>query len=387
MQLDLTTLLIVSGLVTVVCGVSFIANTAMQRNDLVGRLWSVAFMMGMLTTLSYGLWGMRPESWWIVAIGNGAYVLAVGSVWSGARVFNDRPSIYWSVIFAALLVTLVSFLTGSFDNLWFGSCVLFLAIAFFAALGVVENFRARLRRNLNARMLAVILCVLSSFYVARSAALTVAPAEDPLLQRVFGTTQSALVLIIFLLLGSISLSVLQAERSGSQALGDRTVGSFSAVGLLSAHAFTQQWQDWLDRAATRKEQLAMVAVDVDALPQMNVALGRDFGDSTIATVAQLLRKNAPTASLIGHPGAGRFVVVLAADKKNEAEDLARKLHSVLVDHPVDVSRGLRATVSCGVVHTDTHGYDLQVLSTALAEATVSARTAGGNRSVVAPPRH
>ena len=51
MNLDLNTLLIVNGLVVVLCGVSFVLNTALRRNDPVGRLWSIAFVMGAVSGL------------------------------------------------------------------------------------------------------------------------------------------------------------------------------------------------------------------------------------------------------------------------------------------------------------------------------------------------
>ena len=169
---------------------------------------------------------------------------------------------------------------------------------------------------------------------------------------------------------------------GARALGDVTVGVHSVVGVLSAASFMQQWADWIERSSFHGERLAMVAMDVDNLPQMNMAFGRDFGDRAIRSVAQIIRHHAPTCSLLGHTGAGRFVIVAVVATANAAEQLAIKLQTALVDEPIDTEQSLRATASFGVVDTETFGYGLPVLRSALDAAASEARDEGGNRIVV-----
>ena len=56
MQLDGPTLQMISGLIVILCGVSFIFNTALNRNDPPGRLWSLAFVGGIMVTLAYAVY-------------------------------------------------------------------------------------------------------------------------------------------------------------------------------------------------------------------------------------------------------------------------------------------------------------------------------------------
>ncbi|MFB2586604.1 GGDEF domain-containing protein [Herbiconiux liukaitaii] len=386
MMLDTATLLLVAGLIIVLCSVSFIFNTAMRRNDASGRLWSISFIAGMLTALSFSVWSVSPHLWWILAIGNTAYVVSIGAIWSGARVFNGRSSYIWVPLAAGVVVFIWSTLEGPQGSIWTGSIPLFTGVAAFSGLAGAETMRARMRRNLNARILSFCLWIVCAFFVLRvSIFLTLGP-ESEVFQVYFGTRIATIITVLLVLLGTISMSILQAERSGARALGDVTVGVHSVVGVLSAASFMQQWADWVERASFHGERLATIAMDVDNLPQMNTAFGRTFGDTAIRSVAQIVRHHAPICALLGHTGAGRFVIVSVVASAEEAEELAIRLQTALVDEPIDPLQSLRATASFGVVDTDSFGYSLPALRRALDVATSTARDEGGNRIVVGRPQ-
>jgi diguanylate cyclase (GGDEF)-like protein len=382
MLLDMTTLLLVSGMVVVLCGVSFIVNTAMRRNDASGRLWSISFISGMLTALSFLVWGIDPDVWWVLAIGNAAYVISIGSIWSGARMFNARTSYIWVPLVAGLVSALLTAIEGPDAGIWTGSTGLFVGVAVFAGLGGAETIRGRMRRNLNARILSICLWIVCAYYVLRTSIFVTAGPESDVFLTYFGSETTTVITILLVLLGTISMSILQAERSGARALGDVTVGVHSVVGVLSAASFMQQWADWVERASFHGDRLAMIAMDVDNLPQMNMAFGRTFGDTAIRSVAQIVRHCTPTSSLLGHTGAGRFVIVVVAASATDAEQLAIRLQTGLVDEPIDPQQSLRATASFGVVDTDAFGYSLPALRRALDDATQQARDEGGNRIVL-----
>jgi len=380
--LDMTTLLLISGLIVILCGISFILNTAMRRNDASGRLWSISFIAGMLTALSFAVWGFSPHLWWILVTGNAAYVVSVGAIWSGARVFNGRSSYIWIPLAAGVATAALTLLEGQSAGIWTGSTPLFIGVAAFSGLGAAETMRSRMRRNLNARILSFCLWIVCAYYVLRSSVFVTMGPDSPIFQQYFGSAITTIITILLVLLGTISMSILQAERSGARALGDVTVGVHSVVGVLSATSFMQQWADWVERASFHGDRLAMIAMDVDNLPQMNTAFGRTFGDTAIRSVAQIIRHHAPTDSLLGHTGAGRFVIVVVTASTNDAEHLAIRLQTALVDEPIDPQQSLRATASFGVVDTDTFGYGLPVLRRALDDTTATARDEGGNRIVV-----
>jgi hypothetical protein len=98
MVLDDTTLLVISGIIVVVCGGSFILNTSVNRNDGPGRAWSLAFIAGILATIAYAVYGLDDSAWWTLIAGNGSLALGIGSMWSGTRllvrtVISSDPSL------------------------------------------------------------------------------------------------------------------------------------------------------------------------------------------------------------------------------------------------------------------------------------------------------
>ena len=55
MNLDVVTLMAMSSLAIVICGVSFILNTSITRNDATGRIWSLGFIIGIIVAAGYGI--------------------------------------------------------------------------------------------------------------------------------------------------------------------------------------------------------------------------------------------------------------------------------------------------------------------------------------------
>ena len=118
MLIDLQTLLLASGTVVSVAAFSFILNTVLRGADDVGRTWSLSFIAGILTTLSYAVWGVVPDAWWAIAVGNGALALTLGTMWSGSRQFNERASMLWipNVTSVLVAVAVLVWSTGVSDG-------------------------------------------------------------------------------------------------------------------------------------------------------------------------------------------------------------------------------------------------------------------------------
>ena len=67
MTLDLPSVLIMTALVVNVSGVLFILETLLRRDEGAGRIWSIAFLAAMLTTLAYTIWSQSDGAWWAIA--------------------------------------------------------------------------------------------------------------------------------------------------------------------------------------------------------------------------------------------------------------------------------------------------------------------------------
>ena len=97
LDLDLYSVLVMTAVVVNVSGVLFIVETLLRRDEGAGRIWALAFLAAMLTTLAYVIWVQSPEAWWAIAVGNAAVRRGTGCMWLGCRRFNGRRMAWSSV--------------------------------------------------------------------------------------------------------------------------------------------------------------------------------------------------------------------------------------------------------------------------------------------------
>jgi diguanylate cyclase (GGDEF)-like protein len=383
--MDTVTLLVVSGLVITLCGASFVLNTVFSRGDAAGRAWSTAFIAGMLSTLSFAVYGLNPDVWGALIVGNTSLAMALGSMWAGCRLYNGRTSLFWVVAAASVVVALGVIVRGPQAGGWAGAFELYAAVAAFAAAGAFEAMRQRLKRNINGRIIVVIETIVAVYYAGRAVAVLLDGPDGEIFRLFFGTAQTAVLNMVLVVLVAGAMSVLRAERHNTATVGDRGTGISSAAGVLSAAAFQQVAGDHLERAAHSRSELVLVAVDVDRLPELNTAFGRAAGDSAIESFAQTLRRTAPVMATIGHVGGSRFMVLAPVASAAESADVAERIQTGLVDEPLARSQTIRLTASFGLAGTAGHGYDLSTLTAAVARAVGAVKVDGGNDIRIAIP--
>jgi len=378
MLLDGPTLQMMSGLIVILCGVSFIFNTALNRNDPPGQLWSLAFVAGMMVAVGYGVYIVSPDAWWAIAFANTVLVITVGALWAGSRVYNGRSSRFLVVGGLALVIGVVTLLPGPNGGEWAGAGPLWLVVAALGGLGGCEALRGRLRRNVNGRVLSIVLFIVALFYALRGITFLLAGPDSDVFRTYFGSGTTSMLNMALIVTACIAVSILRAEGVGSAAVGDITVGIHSAAGVLSARSFQQVALDHLGRGRRSQSGLAMIAADIDNLPEINTAFGRSAGDEAIARFADTLRGSAPLLAQIGHPAAGRFYILAAVGSATEARSITERIQNALVDGPLGESYRIRLTASFGIADTFDHGYDLAELTEAVNHAIVVVKEQGGN---------
>jgi diguanylate cyclase (GGDEF)-like protein len=378
MNLDVVTLLTMSSLAVVLCGISFILNTSFSRNDPAGRVWSLGFISGITVAAGYGIEAAVPGAWWGLVIGNIAYVAALGALWCGARLHNGRTARVWIIAAIALAVAVATLLQTPGEGTWAGAPVLWLGLVVLSVLGGIELQRGRLRRNVNGRSLGIVLWLVASFMLARTVAFVAAGPEGAAFGKYFNSGVAAMVTMALIISASITVSVLRAERGGDSAVGDLSVGILSRAGVLSAESFLQAAGDHLERAQAATVGMALIGADVDRLPEVNTAFGRAAGDEAISTFAQTLRGTVPVMAAIGHPSAGRFLILVPVTSATEALAVAERIQTALVDNPLPNRQKIRLTASFGVADSFDHGHSLPALTAAVSDSIDRAKAAGGN---------
>ncbi|KFF59311.1 hypothetical protein JF66_12205, partial [Cryobacterium sp. MLB-32] len=381
MLLDGATLVLVSGLVTVICGISVIANTAFLRSDDAGRVWSIAYISAVMSAVSYSerVLMRGTETWWTLVVGHFLLVVAIGALWSGLRLHNGRRSLLWVVLLVAGAVALAAMLRGTGEHELTATLELSLAAALLSGLGCVEATRAPLQRNLNARILAVAFGVLAFFGLLRVVVFLFYPN---LFVMSFNRGFASLVALSFVIVATITISVLRAEQGGRTAVGDRNLGIHSAAGALTLTAFAQASIDHLDRAREREVGLVLVRAEIDNLPAINAAFGRRAGDEAISEFTRMLRAALPVMSLIGHSDSGRFLILGRAASRTDALALTERIRTAMVQNPLSKLSSIRLTASFGIADTFDHGHDFDALRAAADAALAVVRERGGNDAVV-----
>jgi diguanylate cyclase (GGDEF)-like protein len=90
----------------------------------------------------------------------------------------------------------------------------------------------------------------------------------------------------------------------------------------------------IGRARGRREQMALLVLDVDRLTTINARIGHLAADEVLAKVARVLNDVAGPRDLPCRIGGGRFGVVLAQADSRDAEALFDRLQAALRDRPL-----------------------------------------------------
>src|SRR5215510_185143 len=90
----------------------------------------------------------------------------------------------------------------------------------------------------------------------------------------------------------------------------------------------------IGRARGRREQMALLMLDVDRLTTINARIGHLAADDVLASVAKVLQDVTGPRDLPCRIGGGRFGVVLSQADSRDAEGLFERLQSALRDRPL-----------------------------------------------------
>jgi diguanylate cyclase (GGDEF)-like protein len=240
---------------------------------------------------------------------------------------------------------------------------MFVATAAFAGLGFAETLRGWLRRSLNARILGIASLVMAVYYAARAVLLPLLGPTDLLYATGFGPAEATLANLGLIVLGTVSLSMLQQERFRRP---DLDAGSDAgADGLLDAERFRTLAEVWLRRAMRDQVTLAFVLIELANIDEINLAFGRGPGDNAIRVLGRLALGDAPAASLVGRLSRRRFAVLFAMEDEDDARVVAERINGDVLTSPIDDADRFRAATYIGITSTRAAGsrYD-ELLETA-----------------------
>ncbi|NYD66950.1 GGDEF domain-containing protein [Agromyces atrinae] len=380
-MIDLSTLTLVTAVVVVTVGLVFILDTLLWRDNRPGRIWSISFMSGMLTVFSYMLWSTDTAFWWAIAIGNGAFVLSIACLWSGARVFNGRNALLWVTAAAPAVAVVAVLIEGPQGGSWAGAFFELAGVSAFAVAAGVEMLRGRLGAIGYARITAVAFFTAGSFYIVRTIIFVAFGAGSPYFTTFFGSEAASFVTIVFVIIVGITMSVLRIDSSRVAAGSTRHYFEAASNGVLARDSFEWTVSVWLERAEFHDAQLAMMYVRVDDYSDIVDAYGRAVSDQLVEEWMGIVRRHAPPHSDIGEINEGELAIVSPMSSPAEARAAAEAIRSGLQSDS-SPNGNVRATISIGVSLTDYVGFAYSSMLEAADAACERAQEDGGDREVV-----
>jgi len=369
MNLDSTSVLVVTALVVNVSGILFILETLLRRDEGAGRVWAIAFLAAMLTTLSYIIWVQQPAAWGAVAVGNSAFVVGTGCLWLGCRRFNERRIDWASALvgLAALGAAGAVVAAGPDGGDWAGAVWMFIPLVVFAGAGAVECMRGALGESRSAWVLAAVLAAQSLYYISRTTAFLTSGPESALFQTAFGTVPTSLVTIVLTIVAVVVASVLRASRVPMRGF----VGSTFIVesdGIMPTGAFSEAFADVCGRARERGDPLAVIAVRIDDLEQISTAFGSEAARAITEVLRLGVRRHARSHACVADDGPTGLLVGIVVDSEREARRQAALIYRGLFDDLGAAGGEVIPVVGVGLAVSETTGYELDSLIEVAREA-------------------
>ncbi|WP_374977868.1 hypothetical protein ACEYYH_09115 [Microbacterium trichothecenolyticum] len=358
MNLDLPSVLIMTALVVNVSGVLFILETLLRRDEGAGRIWSVAFLAAMLTTLAYTIWAQSDGAWWAIAVGNAAFVAGTGCMWLGCRRFNRRDMRWSSVLVAgAVAMAVIAVAVDREAGDWAGALWMFVPLLCFAGAGAVECLRGDMRESRTAWVLGAVLGFQSLYYVSRTTAFVTSGPDSALFQTAFGTISTSYLTVTLTIVAVVVTSVLRASRAPMRGYLREARAVDDEQGILSDASFAAVLEGLCRRAERRFEPIAVTAVRLDDLDQISTAFGSDVAGAVAAAWRTGVRHHAPTNAVVGQDGHTGLVIGLAVASPQEARRQAGAIYRGLFDDLGKVGGGVIPVVGVGVALSESAGYE------------------------------
>ncbi|ROR67028.1 diguanylate cyclase domain-containing protein [Agrococcus jenensis] len=362
MTLDVPTIQFLTAVVMHVAGGVFVLETMLRKDDRAGRVWALGFIGGMIATEAYIVRAVSTDAWWLVAIGNAAWVAALGLLWLGCRVFNGHRLRRSAVaVIAASVATVVMVLLETPTEGWSASPLVFGANALFSALTASEATRGAMRRTRTALGLSVTLGLAAAFQLTRSLTALALGTEHPVFQTWLSNSLVGIVTMSLIVIVVVLTSVLRAEQVRLRGTEDSTLMAIAPDGVLLEPSFVRVLGGRLMRANRRAELFAVLVVKIDALSRISTAFGADEAEHVRQAARAAVRRLSPTTAAMGTDDEGKLLLAFQPKSPAEARQLAARMHRAMLDQLRTAGVPVIPPIGMGLSVTSTSGYDRETL--------------------------
>jgi diguanylate cyclase (GGDEF)-like protein len=138
------------------------------------------------------------------------------------------------------------------------------------------------------------------------------------------------------------------------------------TGLINHRGFQEALRGELERAAVRRDSVALVALDLDDFKAINERHGHPFGDGVLEGVGAQLRKSVRGADIAARTGGEEFALILPGTEAEAAQEIAERVRTAVARiSPAGSELSCSAGVAVYPVDADNAGALLQLAEGAL----------------------
>lgn len=342
-SLDIGTLFIIATCVTSLLGI-FLLFAWMQDRVQALAWWGLAYLIGGLSGM---IWRFGDQLPMLSSIAEIFLFIAVGMIWSAARVFRGRPVLWGAMSFGAVVWVAACLFPEFANSVSARVFVSSLIVASYTFLIATELWRER-RKSLIRRWPAIFVPMLHG-------AIFLLPMILGTLSDNLGDDRDVATGWVALFAIEIVLYVVGAAFIVLVLAKDRTVGLYKRAaatdpltGLLNRRGFLEAAAGVTAENLHTMEPVSVLVFDLDHFKSINDRFGHNTGDTMLALFANVVRTTMRAHDIIGRLGGEEFVAILSGSL-GEAAIAAERVRSAFSTATLAAdSPQVPATVSVGV---------------------------------------
>lgn len=305
--LDVATLVVVATCVTGFLGL-FLLTAWMQDRSRAMLWWGTAYLIG---GLSVALWLLDlPAA--LGALPNVFIFFACGMMWNAARLFHGRP-VLWVWLCAGALVWVFASAWPGFDasapaRIGLSS----LTIACYIFLTAAELWRER-RKAVLRRWPAIFVPVLHGVVFLLPLPLAGLLPEDAGMVGLSARWVGLFALETLLYVVGTAFIVLVLSKERMVRMHKTAASTDPLTGLFNRRAFFEAAEQMIARRTKKKEQVSVLAFDLDHFKSINDRFGHALGDEALRVFAATAAANMRADDVVARLGGEEFVALIPGD--------------------------------------------------------------------------
>lgn len=380
MGLDVNTLFQVTIYVEAMLGLLLLFAWVQNASIRAVAWWGFAHLLRAASVVIFGMYGSVPD---LISIdlANAILFTSFAVTWTGARVFDGRSPHYGYLVAGALfwfLICRIPFVSESMDLRVLISSGIVTAYTWATA---YEFWQGRSEPLVSRWPAVFMLFAHGALFLLRTPLSTMLPwtPENQVFESVWMTVLSFEALLFTIAIAFILLAMAK-ERTE---LRHKTASLLDPLtGIPNRRAFLEEGVRLM--RSDERRPAAVMLIDLDHFKLINDRYGHAIGDRVLQVFAHTARAAMRPCDFIGRLGGEEFAAILHDVGREKALAIAELIRSAFADCAAMVDgRPVAATVSVGLVLSESGVIDMPSLLAQADRALYSAKERGRNRIEVA----